>query len=76
MSDFCFDYTRKTGIDEGKYGFYRVIRSQIFRVLVTLFGKMASLSYNKNKYSNNPDDLKDHQSRVGFTAITTKNINC
>ena len=49
-SDFCFVYTRKTGTDEGKYGFYRVIRSQIFRVLVTLSGKMASLSYNKVVY--------------------------
>ena len=31
-------------------GFYRAIRSQIFRVLMTLFGKMASLSYNKAFY--------------------------
>ena len=46
--------TRKTGIDEGKYGFYRVIRSQIFRVLMTLFGKMASLSYNKGSSSIRP----------------------
>ena len=30
--------------------FYRVIRSQIFRVLMTLFGKMATLSYNKGTY--------------------------
>ena len=49
---FLLRLKKKTGIDEGKYGFYRVIRSQIFPVLMTLFGKMASLSYNNDKYIN------------------------
>ena len=35
----------KTCLDEGNTAFYRVIRSHIFRVLMTLFGKITP--YNK-----------------------------
>ncbi len=38
---------KKLGLDEGNTAFYRVIRSQIFRALVTIFGKITPLSYNK-----------------------------
>ena len=31
----------------GQYGFYRLLHSKIFRVLMTLFGKITSLSYRK-----------------------------
>jgi hypothetical protein len=51
-SDFRFVLTRKNLFRRGNMAFYRVIRSHIFRVLMTLFGKITLLSYHKYNYMN------------------------
>jgi hypothetical protein len=58
LSQQCFPKSRifassepgKICLDEGNTAFYRVIRSKIFRVLMTLFVKITSLSYNNISY--------------------------
>lgn len=47
---FCSVQTGLTGIEEEKYGFYHAIRPGICSVLVPLYGRITSLSYNNKLY--------------------------